>query len=108
MPNIFPATAGEVATSSAATLSYCVRGSIDIRILLFFLFWLGDKRIEQKQDLIELFVLFLKAFILFLKATIHTLLQGAKAVSNTLFKGIETLIKSTKAHFHFSNIFALL
>lgn len=38
-----------------------------MRERLFFLFWFGDKRVEQEQDLIKL-------FILSLKATIHTLL----------------------------------
>ena len=40
-----------------------VQASYYIRERLFFLFWFGDKRVEQEQDLIKLFILRLKTAV---------------------------------------------
>src|SRR6266446_5844517 len=70
-----------------------VQASYYIRERLFFLFWFGDKRVEQEQDLIKL-------FILSLKATIDTLLKCLKTTANPLLKclkaTIDTLLKYLK------------
>src|SRR5438105_8242195 len=83
-----------------------VPASYYIRERLFFLFWFGDKRVEQEQDLIKLFILPLKATIdtqlKCLKTTANPLLKCLKATIDTLLKylkkTVNTLLKCLKSN----------